>query len=653
LSEYLQMLERAAEKGGGGGGETNLPPTELPPLPQIPAPGTVGGISPIDVDQIFKNAEAAVDELWATLGPAIAKPWEGMFGEGGTLTTQLRTFSKNVRDILGGLFGSKVSAGVAGKGGLMIEIPGIFDRLGESIAKIDIDGLVRGVREFAQGFGRGFDWPKIANAFNSIRWNDIGEALGNANWGDMGEALGLLATDTATATLDALGRLMSEVDWDAAVEAIISFANAMGDMQKSGSLGDFVTAMTDLINLVLELAGAIDQVTSSSALQGWQKAGPVGALLGWLLGDVNWEGIGSWVQEKIADPIIDVFQRLADTLVGHSIIPEMMDSIYDVITGTVEDIQKFWEEKWKAVGDFLDDPVGKAIDTFIGEPVEDLRETFADTITNTLNRFINEPLTRFKDFIAGPVTASVSTFVTEPAESLRAKIADGLTAAFNTFVAEPAESLRAKIADGLTAAFNTFVAEPAESLRAKIAEGLTTTFDTFVATPLENMRKGFTDKLGGALDALREGPLDELLAKIAGAATDKLGEFLGNVIDPLAAGVDSVASAVGRVLGPLGDLIAKIAGFRPPAWFLAWIGHSPAPLATGIDSVAKAIRYLERVGIEALAGQVRGPQVPGAMVNPAKYEKIINIEINPTYKNVESEANLYYDVVAALGAAAL
>jgi hypothetical protein len=164
---------------------------------------------------------------------------------------------------------------------------------------------------------------------------------------------------------------------------------------------------------------------------------------------------------------------------------------------------------------------------------------------------------------------------------------------------------------------------------------------------------------------LKTGPLTTLANYVK---TDLVNAFerASEVMDDFGTGIDLVATAISRLISKVVSLIAKLKEI-PKINLDQYVKESPVPLAEGLKEIGKQARSLSGGPLNRLAtvlsklpsnlsiamsGAMMSRQnVAAPSTSMTNVNRSIFIEINPTYRNVQSEASIYYDVTAALAAA--
>lgn len=189
--------------------------------------------------------------------------------------------------------------------------------------------LLRGTANFSIGAdSSGLD--KLAATLNKIF--DAGKSIGSAFMSSIKPALETLAD-----SLERLGVVVLSGDGDAVVDFMINLAAAAGGLIASGigALANFLAAIADALALVGRGLGRVQEgfqeILDANFLEGFQ------AIFTGII-----EGIGGVIL-YLSSPLaaifgfvttaISYFQHLSDELVGHSIIPDMMNMIVASIGG--------------------------------------------------------------------------------------------------------------------------------------------------------------------------------------------------------------------------------------------------------------------------------------------------------------------------------
>jgi hypothetical protein len=200
------------------------------------------------------------------------------------------------------------------------------------------------------------------------------------------EHIGIIPGPIDEGGLDTFGESAED-----AAEGTLVLADALGDLTPGSLLDTGVKGFTDAVlgymdELGLDAPPIVERMLNSmDELFTGQYGKALFDTLGW------------------TDSMTDYFQGLSDDLVGKSIVPDMMDSMYDIIIDTLDDIGIDWESGWQTVIDFFNttfvDPLLEAVDGAL----TDAKTFFEVDLANALSNFKNnilDPLARGLDSVS-------------------------------------------------------------------------------------------------------------------------------------------------------------------------------------------------------------------------------------------------------------
>jgi len=202
-----------------------------------------------------------------------------------------------------------------------------------------------------------------------------------------------------------------------------------------------------------------------------------------------------------------------------------------------------------------------------------------------------------------------------------------------------------------------------------IQENVMPIFQDLVEIYISAMKKNVTDlaslwsdTLYPALDKVRKVIEEDVvpwLKEGARVVEEVLGKainwFMEEILNPFLSGLEELSRWASLALDVLNKLANVIRGM--PDAPVDLVSHSMAPWAQGLADIAEQAHRLAGVELPRLASEIRVvmPAMPAAAGGGGggQVDRSVHIEVNAAYANQQSEAEIYYDVVAALAAASL
>lgn len=408
----------------------------------------------------------------AGLGPTLAAAFPGIAGALSTVGTALSTFFGSV----GAIFGATgTGAVVVGAGIIAAAIAGITGVI--IYLKENWDAVVQAFKDwFADNIAPKLDG--IRDSFIAIKdaLVGVGEAVWNAlpeSWRDFLVKVGEAIRDIVAA----IGEWFASIEWLEAIGAVFEFIGGVIFNAVSGVIlgaintlvGIFEGAAKALEGAVKIISGVIELVVSLFTLD-LPKAGEACKKIFDGIVDV-FTGLYDATIGAVIDfveGVIDWFVKLWDELVGHSIVPDMIDDI----------VQCFKDLPGK-VWTWLKELVNGVIKYF-ADMWTNVKKTTADKLTeikNAMNTRWQEIKSWFNTNVAPKFTKQ---YWMDKFESIRKGAADKLTEVKNAINTRWNE---------LKAFFNTHIA-PKFTL-------------DYWKKKFENIRKGLADKLADTKSAIQ------------------------------------------------------------------------------------------------------------------------------------------------------
>lgn len=307
------------------------------------------------------------NSFWAVMGAAFPK-LAGVISSIGTAFAGVGTAVKGALAAIGGLVGGGVGAGLAIVAAVVAAVASAVYFLWKNW-----DGVVQAVKNFfAQNIAPKFE--KIGQTFKEL-WEavkKVGDAfatVGKAIWNALPQGLkDWLAgvVEGIGKVIKAIGEWLASVDWLKAIGEVFEWLGGFVVGILGGVLGGAINGVVQLI------VGASEIITGIVEIIAGIVSGLINLIVGLFTGDFTkaldaakmiWDGIvnvfkGAYdatigVVVEFVKGIIDWFTELWDVLVGHSIVPDMVEAII-----------KWFKELPKQLFTMMADFVKKIIDYF-------------------------------------------------------------------------------------------------------------------------------------------------------------------------------------------------------------------------------------------------------------------------------------------------
>lgn len=310
--------------------------------------------------------------------------------------------------------------------------------------------------------------------------------------------------------------------FNAAVAAIGPLINAVI------SLADFVVNTVNLIIAVLtgDFAGAMDywNEMTESAINFFVSL---------------WEGVVNFIGTFV-DTIVDFFYGLYMTLVGNSIIPDMVEEIVD------------W---FKDMFDWLIDIVSSIIDgivagfTFIYETIQKHME-MAKEILIAIWGYIENTFKNALDFLVGLVTGDfgkMKNAINNQMENAK-NLLRNIWSAIDKFLSSVLGDMWGNIKSKFSAMFNT-ISNTTSNIKNKMTE-------------IFNSLKGIvTNAFTGVKDAISDG-IEGALSIVTNIAS-KFFDAGKNIVSSIIGGIKNAAGDIGGAIGSVAGSIRNFLPFSP------------------------------------------------------------------------------------------
>ena len=373
------------------------------------------------------------------------------------------------------------------------------------------------------------------------------------------------------------------------------------------------------------------------------------------------EIVGKFV-EGFVKSVIDFFENLKKELVGNSIIPDMMDAIERVIENVLDAISRFIK-RWiiDTIKAFSDLAIALITDwSNAWDTIRSKFETVAASIKTKIDTWISNLKLAWDGLVAdlkekwnnmwdGFATGLVTKF-----EEIKTAIGTGLVNLLEKFE-EFMESFKQKGRDIV----NNVVAGVEELLENVVGVGA-----SIVSGIAQGIKDNFSDiadaieeKLNGLAEALKDSLLGAAL--VGAKIVSKIAEGIKNLWDQAGGVLKTIMSKFASFLADLQavnafsgivnagvEIVEKLKEGVNNAWsaFVDWIKSKLTDWFGGGGGGNDPLRVPSPGGL--------GVDLPGGNGNGGFVDRsrTINVEVNPTYTNVQSEAGIYHDVLAALQA---
>jgi tape measure domain-containing protein len=542
-AQIVQPEQPEVEAAGGAGEVPIEAIPELPPLPELDLPDPDELTA--KMQEIFDKARAEVKEQWRLMREAWA---ETGLGQAFTnLAAQWRTTWKIITDF----YEEKVQP--------------IIDRIVKWWTET-------GLPELSESFG------KMGKVLSEV-WETIGEVIEG-----IGEQLEEAGLEGVSISLEQVLNVIKDII--IAIAGAITIVLAIIDGLITGIIAGVMTASTVIRQaweLVLEGVDTIReawQLFQDGLLTFPQLVGGILTGLFQIIMGVIETALGAIIGfiAGFIDGVVEYFRELWRKLVGGSIVPDMMDDIYNGIVGPLEELKEVWDGIWQSLTDWWEDTLKPAIDD-VDQWIDDL---VADIISNYEN-LRDRALEKWRKFF--------SETLPEAGDTLRTK--------FNELMAWLQTNVRDPIVN--------FIEGEIEDLRAAFAETLTNAIETFRTNVLDPLSIGFTnikdaasrlwDKIIEVKNALLAFPFN-LLKMLSGGSPS-----------PLSIGIDFAAKSMEKMARKSLPELAKS--------FSSLQGGVSSPVTTAPSVVGGST--------QSLMVQMGGVNITNGMDDAMFEQRVINI----------------------------
>jgi len=617
--------------------------------------GNVGGFR----DKVMPVFEAIAKVWTEDVMPALTEAWDAIkeaFGSIGEIfkktgddTEEGGSIIETVIDVI--VAAIKVAAGIIS--GVMTTVAGMIKFFADAFAAQagNMKGIIEGIKGWVEG---------IKELFSAKSWKEVGAALGKI-FKNIGKALlnfGKMVLRGITMPFKAVLKFVGKF-----VTGIIKFFTNLKDKIVGKSIvPDMMEAIQDIIEKVLDAVGDFIEKALNA----------------------------------IAKVFEDVFNAIRDTVdkvmaAVQTIIEKVTNAVQNVWDRFTAAVQKAWEDLWAAVQEVVDkaklavesavSALRTAVERIWNTFMENLRSAWNTLWTNLVDGLSSTWANIQEAISTGIANAlqvlidAVGSFLTAGANLVNA-IRDGIVNTWNVIITAISTGLTA-IGTFITNALNTIRTWGA-SIVTGIKEGLQAAWKTLV------------DAFGILIDALGAA------LKIGGSLIGKVMAWGTNIVNAIKTGVatawSTLTASIGTLLTDLANgtlwnnikaageniVDALIQGIKDH-WqnFIDWLldaikgifgGSEPTNVKSPFRSSflePRGAAMMERFWKGAmdtmpkLTMDMQSVVQPGPVALPPQsyansdYSRHVTVEVNPTYANTQSEASVYYDVVAALQSVAM
>lgn len=415
------------------------------------------------------------------------------------------------------------------------------------------------------------------------------------------------------------------------------------------------------------------------------------------------------------DSIIKFFKNLSDKLVGKSIIPDMMNAIFGVIDRVLNSIISIVNAWVNVIVNFFSDLAKTVLKVWndLWDAVAKAITTAVVTIAKIINDFISAVQKLWSDFKAtlekqwSDLWDNVKSAISTAWINIVAAVSTGLQNIINkitqytTQLIQKGHDIVNNIKDGLVEEWINLV----DTIGIKIDEivvAITEKANVIVQTGRDivtNLKNGFVEwwtNKDGLIEAIKtkfkniKADLESVWVWIMGVGSEiiaKMKKGIETAWDLLVIGLRNliandktgIIKAVIDAAGKIGDAGARIIGYIKTginkAWddFVAWLktkiigifgGSEPKDssspfrknkLASAGGWIGETFMQEIQRGMAAFSPQIYAPEalpvMGSSMIRDVNNSRSVNVEVNANYANAQSEASIYYDVVAALSGA--
>ena len=338
--------------------------------------------------------------------------------------------------------------------------------------------------------------------------------------------------------------------------------------------------------------------------------------------------------------IIGFFENLYEELIGGSIIPEMWEDIIASVTEFISNVTT-------AISKFISDIITRLI-TFVNEVITKVKKFLADVlalIKAKLTDFYNAGvglITKFKEgfySLMETIKTGMKTFMNEVIQKIKDRYEDFKTSG---------KTLMEKLKEGIKSLLN--------DIKNTVSNIIEESFDK-IAEWYDDFKEAGKKLIGKIIEGLTAAK-DKLLTWLTDLITELIESLLGGDGDggggaeieapPPASLSDSLVPSAAEERG-LSDKYRALGSSLMQSLEAGFIVTALQVKTNMLNTLSELANIaLQSDSLRSLSGQFAFSRQIGAGGGNLTYQNITNVEVNPTYRNMQSEASIYYDVSAAL-----
>lgn len=443
------------------------------------------------------------------------------------------------------------------------------------------------------------------------------------------------------------------------------------------AIGPIINAVVNLVDFVVNVVNAIIALLTGDFAGAWEYLGEAGqSALDFFMNLLD--GVLDFLVTFV-ETIIDFFYGLYMTLVGNSIIPDMVEAIIEwfhnlfewlveIVSEIVENVVEyfmnlyetaveifgtFWEflvEIWGYISETFENALEFILALVEGD-FEGMKEAIENQMENA-REFLAEVWQLIKDYVAkkaSEILSNITKRFIEIKDNIKEKITDAKDALVNRFT-EMVTNAKNKVQEILKNIISKFN-EIKNNITNKIAEAKTALVNKFteMVTSAKNKAQEIVNAAKEKFEAVKQGIRNKLTEAVTvvgqkiSEMPGKVMEFFSNMVDSgkmlvsgLINGIKQMGSkAIEAVTGVVDGVISKAKGLlkieSPSKLFTEFGGFIPEGLAIGIDKM----KSMAEKASEALAGGVEGSFNPELSVdNVGGISKLKDIAVDSVFGNM-------------------
>lgn len=621
IQEQADLLKRLADAAKGTDGEEKKEDDEIipPSLPSmLPTPPDFSSML-ADAEEWADNMSATLEEAFKPLTDLTAEggPFDrlsesltnlqtafgGLVGEGGVIVMMADAL-KNLNEYLFvGVMGGEGEAGAPQRGASRFEL---FAQGVETAAGILHATWINFLLPFWEGFTMG--WPGFKEG-----WESFGESMKKVaeNFNTALEVLGIERIEGSLLGWISKGAgLLVSAPIRLAAVALWALAESFEFLSNIGA--GIWTAMDKIVGFLKAVSEF--SVFQFGAGDNKKEGGFISGLIGGIKSalDTGLPVIAGLFTALFTTPVKLAFEILSKSLVGASIIPDMLTKIKTAIeTG-----------------------LGDAVTTWNGLVTQ--FSTDMTTAETDVTSFIKSGLVPLEGFIKGKLTRSLRTLLAGPLARLKYMFNDWLPTGLKETI-----TLMGDLEILVSGTLHDAMEDATDDMRAFGNE----LFD------VRDYVWGITNAIYGLIEAA------EAMADTEFGFPGGNGNGDGNGKDKLQQWWDDLQDKVPPDT-------PKPPGLPDDQWYAQYGGRVPAHQATIVGErrpelfipdvpgviVPRVPRFFENM-LTRVGGRFNSPMMGSPVVHGnMNVDNSVNLEMNPTYEDVQLPNEIFYDVVSALNA---